>query len=347
MKVLVNKMNFLGDAVVFLPTLNAIAEMLPDADIFLATTSVGKEIFGGRVPVSEYFVCDYHAIKKPHKHPLQFHNFLRALRRHSFDFSVFSFDEPSSIYLASYLAHVPKRIGFASKIARFNSLLTDKLTLDMSKNVTAINFELARFLSNDPSITPRRVEVYYDEGSVTRVERLLKSLGIGTRGPFVVVHPFAKYEYRQWGINNYLHVSDLIERVLNIPVVFLLEREAPEVSKRARVASGLPLKDAACLLQRACLFLGNNSGPMHLAAAMGTPTVTIHGPSSPQWEVYWRDRRHLKIVAQHLSCVPCESVAHVPTVCLNGNYHNGCMKEILVEAVFSAIKEALAKDSTF
>jgi len=95
------------------------------------------------------------------------------------------------------------------------------------------------------------------------------------------------------------------------------------------------------LLQTAMVSIANNSGPMHLAAAMGTPTVTIQGPTAPQWDVYWKDAAHVKICSNFPSCIPCERFGHVPGRCFNKVYPHGCLKEIDVGLVFHQVSAVL------
>jgi ADP-heptose:LPS heptosyltransferase len=88
------------------------------------------------------------------------------------------------------------------------------------------------------------------------------------------------------------------------------------------------LKELACLLSMATLFVGNNSGPMHIAASMGTPCVVVQGPTSLRWEIFWDDVPHEIIRASHLPCVPCGEIR-----CLNQEHPLACMKELPVKMV--------------
>ncbi|HXG06063.1 MAG TPA: glycosyltransferase family 9 protein, partial [Nitrososphaera sp.] len=197
------------------------------------------------------------------------------------------------------------------------------------------------WLTGNNALAPQRVPVFYSNTERTQVDRRLLELGITLSSAFVAVHPFAKFQYREWDISRYLDLGGLIEKRLSIPVVFLSEVDDRRISDKHRLLSKLSIKALAYLLERTTLLIGNNSGPMHLAAAMGTPTVVIQGPSAPQWDVYWKDTSHVKMCSNFPPCIPCERIGHVPGRCLNEEYPRGCLQEISVDAVFDCVTAVL------
>jgi heptosyltransferase-2 len=106
---------------------------------------------------------------------------------------------------------------------------------------------------------------------------------------------------------------------------------APE---RASVAAGeLPLRASAALLERAALLVTNDSAPLHLASAVGTPVVAIFGPTVPGFGFGPRGPRDRIVEHPALSCRPCSS--HGPRVC--PLLHHKCMQEVAVERVVEAV----------
>jgi ADP-heptose:LPS heptosyltransferase len=341
MNIFISKVNFLGDAITFLPTLQGIVENIQDATLFILTTPVGRQVFEGSVSVSKFFVYDYHKFRALWRQPLELYRLASQIRQLRCELALFSFDEPSSSYLLSLLAGIERRVGFRSDIARLNFLLTERLSLPLSKNVVDINFDLIRWATGNKALLPKRVRIAYTEQEKVEVDNCLLAKGISLGSPFVVMHPFAKLPYREWAISRYLELAALLEKQLSIPVLFVSEVHRPEIGHNIRLVSGLSVKGLACLLERAIVFVGNNSGPMHLAAAMGTPTVTIQGPTAPQWDVYWKDAAHVKICSNFPSCIPCERFGHVPGRCFNKVYPHGCLKEIDVGLVFHQVSAVL------
>jgi heptosyltransferase-2 len=342
MNILVSKVNFLGDAVVFLPTLYGLVENIKDCNLYVITTPIGKEVIEGAIPVEDFFIYDYTDFRKMWKNPVKLYKFVSYLKEKNFEMACFSYDEPSTSYLAVYLAGIKRRIGFDNNIAKLNFLLNERIKFEFHKNVVDINFDLVRYITGKYEIKPQRVPIKYYEKDKEKVDSILQKFGILENDKFVVIHPFAKFNYREWFLSRYFALAELIERKIYLPVIFITEKPQDIFNKNGkRSISGLTIKELAYLISRAALFIGNNSGPMHIAGVMGTPTLIIQGPSAPQWSIYW-DGIHYKVTAQ-LPCVPCERIGYVPMVCYNEFYPLGCMKEISVEMVFAKVCEILQK----
>lgn len=339
LRALISKINFLGDAIVFLPTLKGLMDNIPDLEIIMLTTPIGKEVIENSVNVKKFIVVDYHRFRTLYKSPVQLLNMALEVKKLNCDIALFSYDEPSMSYIISFLAGIKRRIGFRSRISKFNFLLNEKIETDFSKNVVEINFELVKYLTGIANLRPQRVKINYSSEDILSVERYLESIGISNNDTYIVIHPFAKLKYREWGLQNYLQIADLIEKGLGIKVIIVLERKTQIIPPEYRVVYGLSIKKLAYLIEKATLFIGNNSGPMHIAGAMGTNTLTIWGPSANQWEIYWNDARHIKISYDELDCIPCEKIGFIPGSCTNQIYPNGCMREIKVELVYEIVKK--------
>ncbi|MFZ5516635.1 MAG: glycosyltransferase family 9 protein [Candidatus Zhuqueibacterota bacterium] len=107
------------------------------------------------------------------------------------------------------------------------------------------------------------------------------------------------------------------------------------------------LKQSAAIIQRCSLFISNDSGPMHMAAAVGTPTIGIFGPTNPAKNRPWGDPAKMKVVRVELPCSPCYKPFSSYVTCTNPNYLE-CMKNISVDMVFTQAKillEAFSQNS--
>jgi heptosyltransferase-2 len=103
---------------------------------------------------------------------------------------------------------------------------------------------------------------------------------------------------------------------------------------RAHSAAGqLGLRASAALLARAAVLVTNDSAPLHLATAVGTPVVAVFGPTVPGFGFGPRGPTDRVVEHPSLACRPCS--AHGPQVCPLG--HHRCMREISVEAVAAAV----------
>ena len=100
------------------------------------------------------------------------------------------------------------------------------------------------------------------------------------------------------------------------------------------------LKQSAAIMKACDLFISNDSGPMHIAAAVRTPTIGIFGPTNPVKNSPWGDPAKMKVVREELPCSPCYQPFSSFVKCTNSNYLE-CMTNISVEKVFAEAKELL------
>ncbi len=111
----------------------------------------------------------------------------------------------------------------------------------------------------------------------------------GTAGPYAVIHPLARGQGKTWPAEKFLAVARHIAQELDIdPVVIAGPGEDLAPFQSFRRLSGAPLDEIKSLIAGASLFVGNDSGPAHMAAAFGVPVVVIFGKSNPLVWAPWR-----------------------------------------------------------
>jgi len=168
-----------------------------------------------------------------------------------------------------------------------------------------------------------------------------KAAGEGGGGglpPFIAVNPVALWETKLWQEEKFAALCDRIRGEWGIPVVLTGDRSAPldrilKMMKTTAVNLGgrTTLRELAALYHEASLLVSTDSGPMHLAAAVGTPVVALFGPTDPaRTGPYGSGHR---VIRTGLACSPCFRKS-----CSNPR----CMTEISVEEVLTAAKEMLA-----
>jgi 3-deoxy-D-manno-octulosonic-acid transferase/heptosyltransferase-1 len=155
---------------------------------------------------------------------------------------------------------------------------------------------------------------------------------------FVAVNPVAFWETKLWGEEKFAELCDRLREELGIGIVLTggesapLERICRKMrTKAVNLGGRTTLRELACIYREAALLVTTDSGPMHLAAAAGTPVVALFGPTDPaRTGPYGPGHR---IIRKGLSCSPCfRKRCETPR----------CMTDISVEEVFTAVKEMLA-----
>ncbi len=199
-------------------------------------------------------------------------------------------------------------------------------------------------------IDERGWEVGRTPGMVRDAERVLDEAGIGPGdGPLVVVHPGAKWPPRQWSESGFSETIDLLQERGWRALVICGPGEEKIIEKIRRTCRASPallwppvsLETVLGLLEKADAFLGNDSGLMHMAAAVGTPVVAIFGPNLPARSGP-RGSSLIPLYAS-LDCSPCQQY-FTKNLCHRG--HNFCMDSFRPSAVAAAVELAADKKKT-
>jgi heptosyltransferase I len=159
------------------------------------------------------------------------------------------------------------------------------------------------------------------------------------RKPYLVMHPFAAWEYKEWPIQSFLRLAEETVAGDDSDVVVICEEQERKRWERIAVGSwcadrihlyvSSSILESAALIQGAELMVGNDSGPLHLAALLGIPVVGLYGPASPGLTAPIGARG---VFLHHtVECSPCAQ-----TSCVRPNDH--CMKSITINEVLAAIR---------
>jgi lipopolysaccharide heptosyltransferase II len=185
---------------------------------------------------------------------------------------------------------------------------------------------------------------------------LLKEMGMNYAAKPVAIHAGAGAYSRAriWPTERFAEVARSLIKMHNIPIIIVGgpdEVEAATTLQRLvqgdavhNLAGKTTIHETAALIERCSLFLGNDSGPMHIAAAVGTPVVAVFGPSNKEaWGPYTPpgEPSPHRIVARDLPCMPCFYRAHSLGL-REGCGPRPCLSGLGADAVLKACEEALA-----
>ncbi len=214
--------------------------------------------------------------------------------------------------LVAFLAGIPIRIGYAlPDVERF---LT-QASPPQREHAVLQNVRLVERLVNAP-IAPSSLSLRY---SVTDEDRAwtrgyLQEAGLGDQETLIVIHPGAGALIKQWDPVRWATAADRLARQASARIVITgveseiqlaraIERQMTEPS--LVMAGDTRIGTLAAILERAALALGPDSGPLHLAAAVGTPTVALFGPADPdEFRPWGPPDRHL-VLTSEIGCRPC------------------------------------------
>jgi lipopolysaccharide heptosyltransferase II len=202
------------------------------------------------------------------------------------------------------------------------------------------NLDVLRLLYEDPEPTPNRVEIFLAEEDRALVAVRLRALGI-IEAPLITIHPGASWRPRAWRPERFAEVGRQLLARYDVHVLYV--GTAEDVDIRDRISALLPdrrahflfdwrLTETAALIERSALFIGNDSGLAHIAAACGTPVIALYGPQDPRRFGPWSERA----IVHHkpVPCFPCKQ-----TVCVVP--HNPCVNLIFVDEVMRSAETVL------
>ncbi len=208
--------------------------------------------------------------------------------------------------------------------------------------------------------TPRTdpVEMPVDPGAAAAVDRRLRAAGVQPRDPLIVVHVSAGNRFRRWPAAHFVELgAKLVEADRRRRLLLTSgpsDRAASTAVRHALTARLGPragaivadedftLAELRALVERAALFIGGDSGPLHVAATSRVPIVGIYGPTLSARSAPWRDPQAVteSVELEELPCRPCEQRRCVP-----GDFR--CLTELAPARVYAAAERALARAAEY
>jgi heptosyltransferase-3 len=268
-----------------------------------------------------------------------------ALRARRYDLLVHLTEQPRGAWLARSLGArcsvapvVSGRGGFWAH--SFTHLYP--LARNGRRHKVEANLDALRRIGVQPGLDERRMQFVPGAAAQTRVAALLAAEGLAERS-YIHIHPASRWRFKCWTPERN---AELIDRLSASHRVVLTAAPDPEelalvdeiVAKtgtRPLVLAGkLQIKELGALTAGARLFVGVDSMPMHLAAAMGTPAVALFGPSGEEEWRPWRVKH--RVVASGHPCRPCGNDG------CGGSKVSECLTTLGVDEVYAAVQELLA-----
>lgn len=213
--------------------------------------------------------------------------------------------------LVTFLAGIPERIGYATRDVR--PFLTHPL-VHHHHHAILQNLRLVERWTGGISHDNIHYEYPIDEADSQFIEGYLADCGIPTEGRLLCIHPGAGTWVKRWDEHHWAHVADTLSEQLECTVIFtggghelpMIRNIINQMKNSACVMAGnTEIGQLAALYARALVVIGPDSGPMHLAAAVKTPTVSLFGPADPLEFAPWGARDQHYIITSDIGCRPC------------------------------------------
>ncbi len=305
-RVLLIRLRRAGDVILTTPAITALRRALPESRIAYVVEAPFARLVEGHPALNETVVVE------SGQGPAAFLRLVRQLRRDRYDAVVDFHGGPRASRL-TFLAGAPVRIGYEIPWRRLvYTIRIARGGADGPVHSVVNHVNLVRALGLDvPDIPPLALpEARPDEKA--HVREFIEANGLAAAS-IVVLHVGAGNEFRDWGMESSAELVRLLTRRPGVRVVLAggaAERErAAEIMARApgaalSVAGTFGWPELRELIGRASLFIGPDSGPMHVAASTATPIVALFGPTLPAHFAPWRSDR-VSVIERALECRPC------------------------------------------
>jgi heptosyltransferase-2 len=316
---------FLGDVVLTTPLLSLLAQQHETVDVL--TTPAAARLIETHPAVRSVISYDKHGVDKGWRGLRRLAGQLRA-RRYS---TVYLPHRSLRSATLALFSGARERVGFADSPAAIT------YTRRVPRSPAGHEVERLLALAGGDAVAPP-VTLALTADDHAAAEKWLESHRI--LSGFVALAPGSI-----WGTKRWPYYADLAA-ALDRPVVVLGGADDSSLAEtivaaapgRARSAAGsLSLRASAALISRAAVLVTNDSAPLHLATAVGTPVVAIFGPTIPAFGFGPRGRNDVIVGHPELSCRPCSK--HGPEKCPLG--HHRCMRDLTVETVAAAVAAVL------
>jgi lipopolysaccharide heptosyltransferase II len=346
-KVLCIRLDTLGDVLMTTPAIRAIKETLPHSHITLLTSPPGAQSVPFIPEIDDLLIYDAPWMKaSPTRADSQYDQaMLEELRARRFDaaviFTVYS-QNPLPAALFCYMADIPLRLATCRENPY--QLLTHWVK-EIEPEQT-IRHEVQRQLDLVASVgcaaRSQRMRFCTGEGAQKSAVRKLTAAGVNLAHPWIAVHPGVTAPSRQYRPAGFAEAARSLAIEDGLQVVFtggtgemtLVEQIRDQMGVPSFTLAGcLSLEELAAVLERATLLIANNTGPVHVAAAVGTPVVDLYALTNPQHTPWGVPNRVL------FHDVPCKYC--YKSVCPMG--HHDCLERVEPRQVVQAARELLAE----
>ncbi|RMF55957.1 glycosyltransferase family 9 protein [Candidatus Woesearchaeota archaeon] len=330
-RILVIRLWTLGESVMCLPVIAALKKKFPKAKIDVLATKRSRDVFTLNPKINEVVELGLCLIPMFRKYDLVIDTepYLRISALASF-------------YLGK------RRVGFSHGLRA--RLYTDRVRFDDNVHTVETMLNLTRAVGAD--LKPESMgRIYVSREDKRKVDFFLKKNGV-KKGDVVVgmcaASAESASETRRWPAENFAKVADMLIDEMNVKVVFvggpkdkdLNERIIRMMKNKAMNSAGvLNLKQGVELMGRCKIFISNDTGPMHAAAAQGSRVIGLFGPNTPvryhpygKGNISFYKAKHPPCIHTHLEIFPDEDVCG-----------GKCLRAITVQEVFEAAKKLLSQ----
>jgi heptosyltransferase-1 len=334
------RLSSIGDVIHTLPVAGLIRKKYPHARITWVAEKSMAPLLKNHPAIDQLLLVDSRSWRRRLFTPAvwkEIASFLRYLRAQQFDIAL----DFQGLFKSAVLARITgaaRRIGMSREDRKesWSSIFLNELNTQTQQRCHIIEKNLAMLESLGISTgnEPLNFHIYPEEEAVQYVDNELQKLELDQ---FILINPGGGWVTKQWAVDKFAQLIDLIYNDLHIPALILWgpgeKQLADKIARKcispAVISFSTNLAELIALTHRARLMVSGDTGPLHLASALGVPVVGIYGPTDPQRNGPWNPQDASCTI--HYECSPCYQ-----RTCPIGVQ---CLKKLDVGPVLDAVKK--------
>lgn len=349
-RLLIIRPDHLGDALLSTPAIDLLKRARPDLQIHALCGPWTAELLGRYPAIDQVRTLPFPAFARAHSAEnayLLALRWARSLRRSGFSCAIIMRPDDWWGALLAYLAGIPRRIGYRqASVAPF---LTEAYEL-RHEHAVQQNLRLVAAWTGAVPRADMRLGFPLADADRAQIELRIAELGVSGRR-LICIHPGSGAASKLWRSDQWAAVAEALLSSLDCAILFtgtgaesdLIAEIRAQMSQTGHSIGETSVGQLAALYERASLVLGPDSGALHVAAALETPTIALFGPADPVEFAPWGDpARHIVLTAD-LACAPCRILDWRGD---DPAYHP-CVRDIEVQQVLAAASRILSDAGDF
>ncbi len=316
LRILVTRLRYLGDVILTTPAVAALKARYPAAEIDYATELPYADVLTGNPHIGRVICLSRDSMRAAGE--------IASIRARRYTASIDLFHNPRSALLL-FLAGMPIRAGGARGIR--GRLYTHRFAVPAGTR-SAVSHHIAAMGIFDAARIDSLPRVYLSPEELIAGRELLERAAGGRAGggPVVAIHPGGTWQAKRWPAPSYAALALLIRERLNGRAVVVTGPGEEEIAESVRAAAPgaalvlpyQPLRGIASLVASCDAVVANDGGLMHLAVAIGRPTVGIFGPTEPDIWFPYEGKGPFALASRRMDCAPCHLHECASVDCLKG-----------------------------
>ncbi len=342
-RILMTSFGGIGNTLLFLPTIKAVKDNFPKSEIYFITS---KKPILNLLKESQYkhnyidkFL--YYRFNRKQGFFKKAFNFAKFLRKHNFDIVIVCGEEGLFSALSYFLAGIKYRVAHKYNFRPFGEigfLYTHAIKRNLNKHEVEHNLDLARI--SGLKIKDKKIEL-----------NPVKKWHCKKTGRTIGFHlgSVKGVEEKRWPFERFVELIKKIKKDVKHNIVVIGGSEEKDIKYKLEklhlniinLIGKTSIKETAAIIKQCDLFISNDSGPMHVAAAVGTPVIGIFGPTSTIKNRPWGDPKKCLFLQKKLPCYGSCFTPYIGKINCTNVIKKECLKKITIDEVYDLAKRFL------